>query len=78
MDPLATEISEFWRNYGEYNDVDPFKIQTEVCHLPITCFAEEEGTVVSSSRVLHWHWKAAEPRGESWTDSASRRVCTCA
>ena len=23
MDPLATETSEFWRNYGEHNDVDP-------------------------------------------------------
>src|ERR1700709_2148718 len=23
MDPLATETSEFWKNYGEHNDVDP-------------------------------------------------------
>ena len=23
MDPLATETSEFWRNFGEHNDVDP-------------------------------------------------------
>ena len=23
MDPLATETSEFWRNYGVHNDVDP-------------------------------------------------------
>ncbi len=42
MDPLATETSEFWRNYGEHNDVDSSKIQTEVFRLPTTCFAEEE------------------------------------
>lgn len=68
MDPLATETSEFWRNYGEYNDVDSASIQTEVFRLPTTCFAEEDGAIVSSSRVLQWHWKAAEPPGEARTD----------
>ncbi len=68
MDPLATETSEFWKNFGEHNDVDSSQIQTEVFRLPTTCFAEEEGSVVSSSRVLQWHWKAAEPPGESETD----------
>jgi len=68
MDPLATETSEFWKNYGEHNDVDPAQIRTEVFRLPATCFAEEEGSVVSSSRVLQWHWKAAEPPGEARTD----------
>src|SRR6185369_2088517 len=29
IDPLATETSCFWENSGEYNDVDPAKIQTE-------------------------------------------------
>ena len=68
MDPLATETSEFWKNYGEYNDADPSKIQTEVFRLPTTCFAEEDGSVVSSSRVLQWHWKGAEPPGEARSD----------
>ena len=45
-------------------------MQTEVFRLPTTCFAEEEGAVVSSSRVLQWHWKAAEPPGEARTDVA--------
>ena len=44
MDPLATETSEFWRHAGEYNDVDPAQIQTEVFRLPTTCFAEEDGS----------------------------------
>ena len=34
IDPLATETSEFWQNFGEYNDVDPAKIQTTVFSLP--------------------------------------------
>ena len=68
IDPLATETSEFWKNHGEYNDVETDKIQTTVFRLPTTCFAEEEGSVVSSSRVLQWHWKAAEPPGEARTD----------
>jgi len=68
MDPLATETSEFWRNFGEHNDVDSSKIQTEVFRLPTSCFAEEDGALVNSSRWLQWHWKGAEPPGEARTD----------
>jgi formate dehydrogenase major subunit len=68
MDPLATETSEFWRNYGELNDVDSAKIQTEVFRLPTTCFAEEDGALVNSARWLQWHWKGANPPGEARSD----------
>jgi len=68
IDPLATETSEFWQNYGEFNDVDPAKIETEVFRLPSSCFAEEDGSLVSSARWLQWHWKAAEPPGEAKGD----------
>jgi len=68
MDPLATETSEFWRNYGEHNDVDSSKIQTEVFRLPTNCFAEEEGSLTNSSRWLQWHWKGAEPPAEARSD----------
>ncbi len=63
-----TETSEFWKNYGEFNDVDPAAIQTEVFRLPTTCFAEEFGSLVSSSRVLQWHWQGADGPGESRSD----------
>src|SRR5207249_3644000 len=59
IDPLATETAAFWQNHGEYNDVDPAKIQTEVFRLPSTCFAEENGSLVNSGRWLQWHWKGA-------------------
>lgn len=68
MDPLATETAEFWQDHGEFNEADPAAIQTEVFRLPTTCFAEEEGSLVNSSRWLQWHWKAAEPPGECRTD----------
>jgi formate dehydrogenase major subunit len=69
IDPLATETSEFWKNFGAYNDVDPSKIQTEVFRLPTTCFAEEDGSLVNSGRWLQWHWKGAEPPGEAKGDA---------
>jgi len=68
MDPLATETSEFWKNYGALNDVDTASIQTEVFRLPTTCFAEENGSLTNSSRWLQWHWKGAEPPGEARSD----------
>jgi formate dehydrogenase major subunit len=68
MDPLATETSEFWRNFGEHNNVDPAKIQTEVFRLPTTCFAEEDGSLTNSGRWLQWHWKGANPPGEARSD----------
>lgn len=70
IDPLKTETSEFWRNYGEFNDVEPADIQTEVFRLPATCFAEESGSYTNSGRVLQWHWQAADPPGEAKGDVA--------
>jgi formate dehydrogenase major subunit len=69
IDPLATETSEFWRNFGEYNKVDSSKIQTEVFRLPSTCFAEEDGSLVNSGRWLQWHWKGADPPAEAKADT---------
>ena len=61
MDPLDTETSRFWENFGPQNPSDPASIQTEVFQLPTTCFAEENGALVNSARWLQWHWKAAPP-----------------
>ena len=68
MDPLDTETSRFWENFGPQNPSDPASIQTEVFQLPTTCFAEENGSLVNSARWLQWHWKAADPPGEAHTD----------
>jgi formate dehydrogenase major subunit len=68
IDPLQTETARFWQNHGEHNDVDSAKIQTEVFELPSTCFAEDEGALVSSSRWLQWHWAGGTPPGEAKSD----------
>ena len=68
MDPLAVETAEFWRPFGEFHQVDSSKIQTEVFRLPTTCFAEERGSLVSSSRVLQWHWQGADGPGQTKSD----------
>jgi len=69
IDPLKTETGEFWKNYGEHNDVKSEDIQTTVFQFPSTCFAEEEGSVTNSSRWLQWHWKGGEPPGEARGDA---------
>lgn len=68
IDPLVTETSEFWKNYGEYNDVKSEDIQTTVFRFPSTCFAEESGSLTNSSRWLQWHWQGAQPPGEAKGD----------
>jgi len=68
MDPLDTETSRFWQDFGPQNPSDPATIQTEVFQLPTTCFAEENGSLVNSARWLQWHWKAADPPGDARAD----------
>ena len=69
MDPLETETSEFWKNFGPLNDVKPEEIQTEVFRFPTSCFAEETGSFTNSSRVISWKEKAVDPPGEAKVDS---------
>ncbi len=69
MDPLETETSEFWKNFGPLNDVNPADIQTEVFRFPTSCFAEETGTFTNSSRVISWKEKAVDPPGQAKPDS---------
>src|SRR5262245_10920488 len=69
MEPLETETSEFWKNFGPLNDVKPEEIKTEVFRLPATCFAEETGSFTNSSRVISWKERAVEPPGEAMVDA---------
>jgi formate dehydrogenase major subunit len=68
MDPLDTETSRFWEDFGPQNPAESAQIQTEVFQLPTTCFAEENGSLVNSARWLQWHWKAADAPGEAQSD----------
>src|SRR5207302_895991 len=68
MDPLDTETSRFWQDFGPQNPSDPATIQTEVFQLPTTCFAEEYGSLVNSARWMQWHWKAADGPEQAQSD----------
>ena len=68
IDPLKTESAEFWKNFGEMNNVKAEDIKTEVIRLPSTCFAEDPGTFTSSGRVIQWHWAGADAPGEAKSD----------
>jgi formate dehydrogenase-N alpha subunit len=68
MDPLDTETSRFWQDFGPQNPANSAQIQTEVFQLPTTCFAEENGSLVNSARWLQWHWKAADAPGIAMSD----------
>ena len=68
IDPLRTETGEFWKNYGNSNNVKPEDIKTEVIMLPANVHYEEAGSFTSSGRVAQWHWAAAEPPGEAKID----------
>jgi anaerobic selenocysteine-containing dehydrogenase len=37
MDPLATDTSEFWKNHGEFNEVDPPRSRPRCSACPPTC-----------------------------------------
>ena len=68
IDPLRTETGEFWKNYGDSNNVNAADIKTEVIMLPANVIHEEAGSFTSSGRVAQWHWAAAEPPGEAKID----------
>ncbi len=68
IDPLRTETGEFWKNYGDSNNVTAADIKTEVIMLPANVIHEEAGSFTSSGRVAQWHWAASEPPGEAKID----------
>lgn len=68
IDPIRTDVSEFWQSKGEVYNVDASKIQTEVIRLPSSNFAEDDGTFSNSGRVIQWHAAGQEPAGEGKTD----------
>ncbi|WP_371688066.1 formate dehydrogenase-N subunit alpha [Snodgrassella alvi] len=68
MDPLNTETATFWENHGDAHNVDSCSILTTVFRLPVPCFAEENGSIVNSSRWLQWHYAGAEAPEDARAD----------
>ena len=55
------ETTDFWHRPG----VNPKDIKTEVFLFPACHRVEKEGSISNSGRWVLWHYKAAEPAGES-------------
>jgi len=55
------ETTDFWRGPG----INPKEVKTEVFLFPSCHRLEKEGSISSSQRMIGWHYKAAEPKGDS-------------
>jgi formate dehydrogenase major subunit len=69
MDPLQTETARFWENYGEHNDVDPSKIQTEVIELPTPASPKRTGRWSIPGAGCNGTGQGGTPPGEAKHDN---------
>lgn len=60
------ETAEFWRDAPEIQrgEVKPEEIGTEVFFFPAAAHVEKDGAFTNTQRLLQWHHKAVEPRGD--------------
>ena len=60
-----TETAEFWRQAPEIEngDIRPEDIATEVFFFPAASHVEKDGAFTNTQRLLQWHHKAIEPKG---------------
>src|SRR5512146_3196522 len=65
-DFALTETAEFWRIAPELDrgEVKTEDIQTEVFFFPAAAHTEKSGSFTNTQRMLQWHHKAIEPRGD--------------
>jgi len=64
------ETAEFWKTAPEIQrgEVRPEDIATEVFFFPAAAHTEKDGTFTNTQRLLQWHHKAVEPRGDCRSD----------
>jgi len=67
MDPLATETSEFWKNYAS-STTSTHRRSRPKCSVADNLLCRRAGSLVNSGRVLQWHWQGADPPGEAKSD----------
>ena len=69
-DMQEVESASFWYDSPEIEsgEVRPEDIGTEVFFLPAAAHTEKDGNVTNTQRLLQWHHKALEPRGDCRSD----------
>jgi formate dehydrogenase major subunit len=60
------ESASFWRDSPEIEtgELRTEEIETEVFFLPAASHTEKDGTFTNTQRLLQWHHKAVEPKGD--------------
>ena len=69
-DMQEVESASFWYDSPEIEsgEVRPEDIGTEVFFLPAASHTEKDGNFTNTQRLLQWHHKALEPRGDCRSD----------
>jgi formate dehydrogenase major subunit len=69
-DNFMTETASFWSKAPEVvsGEIKPEEIRTEVFFFPSAEVAEMDGSFTNTQRLLQWHFKAAQPPGDSRSD----------
>jgi formate dehydrogenase major subunit len=67
VDLYETETAAFW--YGAPERPNPRDIKTEVFMIPAAGPAEKDGTFTNTQRLLQFHDKAVDPKGDTRSDT---------
>ncbi len=67
LDWFETESAVFWKN--DPTGPPPADIKTEVFFMPAAAAPEKDGSFTNTQRLLQWHDKALDPRGDRRSDS---------
>lgn len=69
-DLVEVESASFWKNSPEIasGELRTEDIGTEVFFLPASSHTEKDGTFTNTQRLLQWHAKAVEPKGDCRSD----------
>jgi formate dehydrogenase major subunit len=65
-DMVEIESAAFWYDSPEVEsgELDPANIRTEIFFLPAAAHTEKDGSFTNTQRLLQWHHKAVEPKGD--------------
>ncbi len=67
LDWFETESAVFWKS--DPTGPGPADIKTEVFFIPAASMPEKEGTLTNTQRLLQWHDKALDPKGDCRSDA---------
>jgi formate dehydrogenase major subunit len=69
-DLVEIESASFWKDGPEIEtgELKTGEIATEVFFLPASSHVEKDGSFTNTQRLLQWHFKAVEPKGDCRSD----------